>query len=85
MRLEGKVALITGAARGQGAAEARMFAQEGAKVVLADVSDQEGTAVAAEIAESGGDQVANGGHGIVRIAPFTNDEQAGTLACRERE
>ncbi len=55
MRLEGKVALITGAARGQGAAEARMFAQEGAKVVLADVTDQEGIAVAAEIAEAGGD------------------------------
>ena len=55
MRLEGKVALITGAARGQGAAEARMFAQEGAKVILADVTDQEGIAVAAEIAEAGGD------------------------------
>ena len=55
MRLEGKVALITGAARGQGAAEARLFAQEGAKVVLADVADQDGTIVAAEIAEAGGD------------------------------
>ncbi len=55
MRLQGKVALITGAARGQGAEEARMFAKEGAKVVLADVTDQEGTAVAAEIAEAGGD------------------------------
>ena len=55
MRLQGKVALITGAARGQGAEEARMFAKEGAKVVLADVTDQEGTAVAAEIAEMGGD------------------------------
>jgi NAD(P)-dependent dehydrogenase (short-subunit alcohol dehydrogenase family) len=55
MRLEGKVALITGAARGQGAAEARMFAEEGAKVILADVTDQEGMAVAAEIAEAGGD------------------------------
>ena len=55
MRLQGKVALITGAARGQGAEEARMFAKEGAKVVLADVTDQEGTVVAAEIAEMGGD------------------------------
>lgn len=57
MRLEGKVALITGAARGQGEAEARMFAKEGAKVVLADVSDREGTAVAASIAEAGGDAI----------------------------
>ena len=55
MRLQGKVALITGAARGQGAAEARLFAKEGAKVVLADVLDPEGSAVAAEIAEAGGD------------------------------
>ena len=57
MRLEGKVALITGAARGQGAAEARLFAQEGAKVILADVADPEGIAVAAEIAEAGGDAI----------------------------
>ena len=55
MRLDGKVALITGAARGQGAAEARLFAREGAKVVLADVLDPDGIAVAAEIAELGGE------------------------------
>ena len=47
--LEGKVALITGAARGQGAAEARLFAQRGAKVMLCDLLDDEGQAVAAEI------------------------------------
>jgi len=53
--LENKVALISGGARGMGAAEARMFAREGAKVVIGDVLDAEGTRVAAEIAESGGD------------------------------
>ena len=57
MRLEGKVALITGGARGQGAAEACLFAREGAKVVIGDILDQEGTRVAAEISESGGDAV----------------------------
>ena len=55
MRLEGKVALITGGARGQGAAEARLFSQEGAKVVIGDVLDAEGAQLAAEIGELGGD------------------------------
>jgi len=45
-RLKGKVALISGAARGQGAAEARLFASEGAKVVLGDVLEAETQAVA---------------------------------------
>ena len=44
-----KVALITGAARGQGAAEARLFAGEGARVYLSDVLDDEGAATAADI------------------------------------
>lgn len=48
-RLEDRVCLITGAARGQGAAEARLFAAEGAAVWLTDVLDVEGRAVAAEI------------------------------------
>ena len=49
-RLDGKVALITGGARGQGAEEGRLFASEGATVVLADVLDEEGERTAAEIA-----------------------------------
>lgn len=49
MRLDGKVAIITGAARGQGAAHARLFVAEGAKVVLADVMDNEGAGVADEL------------------------------------
>jgi len=51
-RLDGKVAIISGAARGQGAAEARLFAAEGAKVVLGDVLDDEGAAVAADIGDA---------------------------------
>jgi len=52
-RLDDRVALITGAAspRGQGAAEGKLFAREGAVVVLADVSDEEGEATAAALGE----------------------------------
>ena len=53
-RLEGKVALITGAASGMGAVEARLFAEHGATVVLADVQDEAGEAIARAIRESGG-------------------------------
>ncbi len=51
-KLEGRVAIITGAARGQGEATARLFAEAGAKVVLADVSDAEGEAVARSIGDN---------------------------------
>lgn len=55
MRLEGKVALISGGARGQGAAEAKLFAGEGAKVVFGDILDDLGKQVEAEIHEVGGE------------------------------
>ena len=55
MRLDGKVALISGGARGQGATEGQLFVSEGAKVVLADILDIEGESVAAQIREGGGE------------------------------
>ena len=57
MRLEGKVALITGGARGMGAAEAKMFSREGAKVVICDVLEADGQQTEAEINETGGDAI----------------------------
>ena len=52
-RLDGKVVLISGGARGQGAVEGRMMAEEGAKVVLGDILDDLGRQVEAELAEAG--------------------------------
>ena len=54
-RLDGKVAIISGGARGMGATEAKMFAREGARVVFGDIREDEGKRVEAEIQESGGD------------------------------
>ena len=54
-RLEGKVALISGGARGQGAVETELFSNEGAKVVFGDIRDDEGKQVEAKIRELGGD------------------------------
>ena len=54
-RLEGKVAIISGAAHGMGAEEARLFGSEGAKVVIADILEEEGKQVEAQISEAGGE------------------------------
>ena len=55
MRLENKVALISGGARGIGAAIARIFAQEGAKLVIGDILEEDGRRTAAEITQGGGE------------------------------
>jgi len=55
MRLENKVALISGGARGMGAVEAKLFTTEGAKVVIGDVLEEDGRRTEAEINEAGGE------------------------------
>jgi len=52
MRLKDKVAIVTGAASGMGSATAELFAKEGAKVVLADILEEEGAALVAEIGDN---------------------------------
>ena len=54
-RLDGKVAIISGGARGQGEVEAKLFVQEGAKVVFGDILDEEGKQVEAAIRQAGGE------------------------------
>lgn len=51
-RLEGKVAIVTGAAQGMGASHARAFVKEGAKVVLTDLNEEKGQALALDLGES---------------------------------
>lgn len=57
MRLQGKIAMITGGAHGMGEAEARLFAKEGARVVIADLLETEAQQVAAAITQDGGEAV----------------------------
>jgi 3alpha(or 20beta)-hydroxysteroid dehydrogenase len=75
--LTGRVAIVTGAARGQGAAEARHFRQLGATVVMVDISDDKGEAVAAEIG-------ATYRHTDVSRAPEWEELMAAVMAAHGR-
>ena len=56
-RLDGKIALISGAASGMGAAQSRLFAREGARVVGGDIQEELGRQVFSEISAEGGDAI----------------------------
>ena len=75
MRLENKVALISGGARGMGAVEAKLFAKEGAKVIIGDMLEDEGRKVEAEINEAGGE--------CVFVPLDVSDEEAWKSAVNE--
>ena len=64
-KLDGKVAVITGAASGMGRASAIRFAKEGAAVVVTDLNDEGGASTVAECKTGGGDRLAG-------ESPFTN-------------
>ena len=76
-RLDGKTAIITGAARGQGADEALLFALEGANVVFGDVLDDEGMAVERQIRELGGNAT------YVRLDVTNDDDWAAAVELAE--
>jgi len=77
-RVAGRVALVTGAARGQGAAEAELLAAEGAAVVLTDLLDEEGEATAERIR-------ANGGTAVYRHLDVSSSEQWDEVTAAARD
>jgi NAD(P)-dependent dehydrogenase (short-subunit alcohol dehydrogenase family) len=78
MRLEGKVALISGGARGMGAEAGRLFAKEGAKVVLGDVLETEGKTTVEEIRAAGREAT------FVRLDVTSESDWAGAVTEAER-
>jgi NAD(P)-dependent dehydrogenase (short-subunit alcohol dehydrogenase family) len=78
MRLAGKVALISGGARGMGAEEAGLFAKEGAKVVVGDVLEAEGKAVEEQIRAAGGEAT------FVRLDVTSEADWTAAVAAAER-
>ena len=74
-RLEGKVAFISGGARGMGACEAELFAAEGAKVALGDVLEEQGRAAEAKIRAAGGEVL------FVRLDVTSEDSWKGAIAA----
>ena len=78
MRLAGKVALVSGGARGMGAVEAEMFTREGARVVFGDVLEGEGKAVEARIRAAGGEAT------FVRLDVTSEQEWADAVATAAR-
>ena len=80
-RLKGKVALISGAARGQGAAETRLFVGEGARVVIGDVLDGEAQKLAGEVNQKAGARVAL----PIRLDVTRAEDWRAAVAACERE
>jgi NAD(P)-dependent dehydrogenase (short-subunit alcohol dehydrogenase family) len=74
MRLDGKVAIISGGARGMGASEAKLFAREGASVVIGDLLEDEGRKTEAEINETGGQAL------FVRLDVTSQDDWGAAVA-----
>ncbi|MFE3385226.1 SDR family NAD(P)-dependent oxidoreductase [Streptomyces anulatus] len=75
-KLDGRVFLVTGAARGQGEQEARLFAAEGAQVVVADVLVEQGEALVKELGEEFGEDVAR----FVRLDVGSEEDWAAAVA-----